>query len=240
MGLKTVLKQSDTLTGLVRDSRKILRISKLVPRSRAIKNYLRSHPIKKLQLGAGPTSLPGWLSTDIAPQSGQVLYLDATKLFPFEDQTFDYVYSEHLIEHLSWPEGFSMLRECRRVLIPGGRIRIATPDLEVIVRLYDRDGDPLKEKYTRWITNRFLDGIDVYKVPFVINNAFRNWGHQFLYDGELIEMALQRSGFVGVKRCLFGKSDDEHLKEIESHGKNITDQDMALFETMVFEGRRPA
>ena len=133
-----------------------------------------------------------------------------------------------------------MLRECRRVLKPGGTIRIATPNLEVLIGLYSYNGDPLNERYIKWIMDRYLNGINVYKASFVINNAFRNWGHQFLYDGELIEMAMQEAGFINIQRCSPGESDDENLRGIESHGKNVADDDMAAFETMVFEGKCPA
>lgn len=49
-----------------------------------------------------------------------------TERFPFNDQMFDVVFSKSLIEHLFNPENF--MRECYRVLKPGGRIIIMTPD----------------------------------------------------------------------------------------------------------------
>ena len=114
MHMRNVLKRSEAIVGLVRDSRKILRM--LAPQNRSAKIYLASDQVKKLQLGAGVTLLEGWLSTDINPRSDRSMYLDATKRFPFDSNTFDYIYSEHMIEHLSWHQGLHMLRECRRVL----------------------------------------------------------------------------------------------------------------------------
>ena len=243
MDVRQVVKRSDTIVGLVHDFRKLLsafgHIANLNRERRVKKRYLASNKIKKLQLGSGPTSFDGWLCTDIAPTSDRVVYLDATKPFPFDNGTFDYVFTEHLIEHISWHEGLLMLQECRRVLKPGGTIRIGTPDLEVLIGLCSRNGDPLNERYIKWITNRYLDGINVYKAGFVINNAFRNWGHQFLYDGELMEMAMQVAGFTNIRRCLPSESDDMNLRGIDSHGKNVDDEDMAAFETMVFEGKCP-
>jgi predicted SAM-dependent methyltransferase len=57
---------------------------------------------------------------------------------------FDYVFSEHMIEHVSYAEGLLMLRECLRVLKPGGRIRIATPSLEVLLDLYKPSKTPIQ------------------------------------------------------------------------------------------------
>lgn len=239
MNVRQLLERSATLRGLGRDIRRILNIPTRLRRNGVIKDYLASTETSKLQLGAGPTSLDGWLSTDIAPASDQVMYLDATNPFPFENDVFDYIYSEHMIEHISWHQGAFMLRECLRVLKPGGTIRIATPDLAVLIGLYGQDKTEMGEAYIRWITDRFLSGIGVYKATFVINNAFRNWGHQFLYDADLMAMALQEAGFTDIKQCPTGESDHAQLSGIESHGKNVADTEMAVFETMVFEATRP-
>ena len=237
MNVRQALKHSDTYLGLVRDVRKMSRAVWLRRRRRRIKSYLASTEITKLQIGSGPTDVDGWLSTDVDPQSDHIVYLDATKRFPFDDNTFDYVFSEHMIEHISWPEGLLMLNECRRVMKPGGTIRIATPDLEVIIGLYRRDGDPQNEKYIKWITDNFIY-IHVYKPSFVINNAFRRWGHQFLYDGELMEIAMQCAGFQHIQRYLPGESNDENLRGIEFHGKHMNNEEMVVFETMVYEGNK--
>lgn len=46
--------------------------------------------------------------------------------FPFDDNSFDVVFSKSVIEHLHKPDNF--LKEIRRVLKPGGRVIIMTPD----------------------------------------------------------------------------------------------------------------
>jgi len=179
------------------------------------------------------------LCSDIDPQLESAVYLDARERFPFGAGTFDYIYSEHMIEHITWQEGRFMLRECGRILKPGGTIRLTTPDLEVLAGLFRKDGTPVREQYIRWVTDTFLDGVNAYEPAFVINNAFRRWGHQFLYDGDVLALALQEAGFVNVRRCTPGESKDLNLRGVESHGKGWT-ADLATFETMVFEGDRPA
>jgi predicted SAM-dependent methyltransferase len=239
LGSKSWLSRSDAIVGLARDLRRLRKMLHEIPkRSRVTKSYLAAHRIRKLEIGAGFSSLDGWLCGDIAPKSDSIIYLDATKRFPFDDGTFDYIYSEHMIEHIAWRDGLQMLRECRRVLKPGGTIRIATPDLDVLLALHGHSHDPRQAHYIKWITDVFLPDVKVYKASFVINNAFRNYEHQFLYDGDVMELALRHCGFVNIKRCPFGQSDDASLRGIESHGKNIADDDIAAFETMVFEAQR--
>jgi hypothetical protein len=109
----------------------------------------------------------------------------------------------------------------------------------VLLDLYAGPDGPVADRYMHWITDRFLDGVSVYKPQFVINNAFTNWGHQFIYDAEVLRMALEQSGFTNVRRVASGESADPHLRGLESHGKVIQDEAMADFETMVFEATRP-
>src|SRR5262245_40661413 len=61
-------------------------------------DYLRRHPVRKLQIGAGTNPMPGWLNTDAYPGNFRVLPLDTRRRFPFADGAFDYVFSEHHIE----------------------------------------------------------------------------------------------------------------------------------------------
>ena len=237
MSIRQVLNNSDAILGLHNDLRKIKNYLKR--NHSAVQQYLQSHSVRKLQIGSGSNHIPGWLATDIKPRSGVVAYLDAAKPFPMAEGTFDYVSSEHMIEHISWQEGLLMLRECLRVLKPGGVLRIATPDLAVLVGLYQEDRDALADQYIEWITDHFLPDIGVYKAPFVINNAFRNWGHQFLFDGEVLEMAMSEVGLVNIVRCVPGESAHVDLRGIEAHGVAVGNEEMNAFETMVFEGTRP-
>lgn len=116
-----------------------------------------------------------------------------------------------MIEHIGRREGQFMLHECCRVMKPDGTIRIATPDLEVIAGLYaggTREGD--RDYYIRWVTDKLGRKSAGYRPGFVINQAFYNWGHQFLYDRELLAAALTDAGFRDIRRCAMGASEDEH------------------------------
>src|SRR5688500_2440993 len=93
---------------------------------RLIETYFRTHGVKRLHLGCGGNILDGWLNCDLRPRSNEIVQLDATEAFPFPDEQFTYVFSEHMIEHVPFGDGAAMLAESYRVLRRGGKIRIST------------------------------------------------------------------------------------------------------------------
>lgn len=216
------------------------RINGYLFRSSLIKSYIDSHDVRRLHVGAARNILKGWLNTDLKPRAKEVVLLDVDEPFPLESHSFDYVFSEHLIEHLSYDTGRFMLRECFRIMRPGGRIRIATPHTERLVGLLSPVRDQLQLRYIDWISDKFFsEYTKPNRASIVVNNAFRSWGHQFLYDQETLRDALEEAGFVDVVSFVPGESNDENLRGIEHHGFTVGNEEMNQFETMVFEGRRP-
>jgi SAM-dependent methyltransferase len=65
-----------------------------------------------------------------------VIECDLRGTFPFPDDYFDGVYHSHVLEHFTLSDGRRFIGECRRVLKPGGVLRVAVPDLAGICRLY--------------------------------------------------------------------------------------------------------
>jgi len=208
-------------------------------RSRLIGEYLATSPKPGLHIGAAKNAMPGWLDTDLRPRRRDVLYLDVTEPFPFGDATFDYVFSEHLIEHIGYEEGRFMLSECFRVLKSGGTIRIATPDLERLMALVSPEKGEEEKAYIAWITDRFIPGARAPSGAVVVNNAFYGFAHRFLYDRETLAGLLEEVGFRDTSYHVPGESGDEHLRGIEAHGRSVNNEEMNRFETMVIEAIRP-
>jgi predicted SAM-dependent methyltransferase len=91
---------------------------------------------RRLHLGCGDRFHPAWINLDLHPQHPSVRAHDVTAPLPFADLSIDAVYHAHLLEHLPRADALPFLRECLRVLRPGGILRVVVPDLEQIARLY--------------------------------------------------------------------------------------------------------
>jgi SAM-dependent methyltransferase len=208
-------------------------------RVQAIERYLAEHQVRKLQIGCGGNLLAGWLNTDLRPSAPEVSFLDATVRFPFPDETFDYVLSEHQLEHIAYERGQFMLRECFRVLRPGGLVRVATPSLEALAGLVTEQPTETQRHYLAFISDSYLGPGMPAGVAGVVNNAFRNWGHQFIYDRTTLREGLTAAGFTNVIFTVPGRSEHEHFRGVEGHGDFLGDEQTNAFETMVAEARRP-
>jgi predicted SAM-dependent methyltransferase len=190
-----------------------------------------------LHIGAEIFAIPGWFNTDLDPRGEGIYFLDATLLFPFPDASFDYVFSEHMIEHIPFGDGMKMLTECRRILKPGGVIRTATPNLLNILSLMS--GGNGHEAYLDWAVQQFkLPKAPFPKAPGVINHFFRAWGHQFIYDPAMLQRAMEQAGFGEIVQCEVGVSRHEALRGLERHGERWTPW-INQFETMVLEATAP-
>jgi len=235
MRVLKMVRKSKTLVGLKKDLSSMIRLYHILNRKKLIKRYFKKEITKKLHLGSHITLLDGWLCSDILPQNKKSIYLDVAKKFPFEDETFDYIYSEHLIEHLSQADGLFMLKECLRVLKKKSKIRIATPDLEVIVNLYSKRNEKYGVDYIKWSMDNFVENHCGYSPVVVMNTLFHNWFHQFLYDFGFLKETMNKVGFTDIVRLSVGKSNDSVLKGIERHHINVGSYEMIDFETLVVE-----
>ena len=161
--------------------------------------------------------------------------MDATKPFPLPSQSFDFVFCEHFIEHISLDAAAICLREVFRCLKVGGVFRVATPDLQQYVNLFS---DRLKPEQKRFLDqSASIFSWDRVSPCIALNHVVYNWGHRFLYTREELADVVKRAGFANVYQMPVGESNYEAICGIEQHGK-FYGEEMNRFETMVFEARK--
>jgi predicted SAM-dependent methyltransferase len=195
-----------------------------------------SQPVRKLHIGCGDHILRTWLNADFEPEKAGVMHLDARAPFPFKDSEFSYVFSEHMIEHIPYPDGLRMLSECYRILKPNGKIRISTPDLSFLIDLYMEPKTTLQKEYITWSAGKYLKDKQMSIDTLIINNFFRGWGHQFIYDEKVLRLSLQKAGFCDIVRCSLQASEEPLLRNLENEGRMPTDY--LRLETLTMEGTR--
>ncbi|MGH2915334.1 MAG: class I SAM-dependent methyltransferase [Solirubrobacteraceae bacterium] len=130
-----------------------------------------------------------------------VRYLDLTRRFRFADDTFECVYASHVLEHLHPDAAERCLAEARRVLVPGGILRLAVPDLDRVVAEYD-PADP----------DAFLDGIYQGRGRRAKRSA-RHWWH---YNAVSLPALLRRLGFEQIDVCEYREGRMPDVAEIEN------------------------
>ncbi len=203
-----------------------------------IRRYLRRHASPRLQIGAGGDAPGGWLNTDLAPAGWWMPRVDATRPLPFANGTFDLVFSEHMIEHIPLDDSRHMLREIFRVLRPGGRVRIATPDARQLARiLLETEASDVRE-YLDWSADRFGWPADACLPARAVDNLYHGHGHRFLFDEAALRSELLAAGFQQPVRHLPGESRMPELRGLERHAQVIGPA-ANQFETLVLEALRP-
>lgn len=200
---------------MCRGFRRVRRAAGRVDR-RPARRILEGTGAPKLHRGCGGHLLEGGLNTDLHSRSAQVARLDARRRFPFGDGVFALVYGEHLVEQVSLGEGAAMLRECFRVLSPGGRIRAATPDLRFLTALHRKDLSPLQERYLARAAAEMPElpriGDRAPPVGFVSDRFRRARRHRIIYDEPMLRAAPENAGFTGVTECGPNESGEAALR----------------------------
>jgi SAM-dependent methyltransferase len=218
---------------------------------RKLDAYLKAHAVRKLHLGCGGRLLPGWLNSDFHVSRRKLfdvrvslIQIDCTRQLQIADDSFDYVYSEHMHEHLDYASGSALLYEIHRVLKPGGTVRIALPDLDFYLRMFgsDRSYSEYSTAFQDqiWRTDG-LNGAPLDKATF-LNFLFKGSGHKYIYSREGLRSQMQNAGFASARICQPGKSDNLELCDLETNlaGRDASSIDMHLSYTIAVEGTKRA
>lgn len=176
--------------------------------------------LRKLQFGSGGRNLEGWENYDAE--------VDISKPLPFPDNCASRIFAEHVIEHVTHQEAWNFLEECKRVLAPGGVVRIAIPDVERISCF-------VNDEYMQ-VVQRTVGGDGSARAA--IKAAVFEHGHKAAWTKQLLWVFMHTIGFDVIEECP-GRSQHRDLVNVEQHwktvGKKVSDT-----ETSVVEGVKPA
>jgi predicted SAM-dependent methyltransferase len=180
-----------------------------------ISEYIVSQPKRRLHLGAGRMYMRGWLNTDLSGNGLNFAKVDVTKPFPLPDDSIDYIYTEHMVEHLEYKLFVNMLSECKRVMRAEGVIRIVTPSLLFLISLMQESNISINRRYIDWAVEKFTPFAPANLSGFVVNNFVRAWSHKFIYDPETLSTTLRVAGFHDLVECKLGESEHPDLRGLE-------------------------
>jgi predicted SAM-dependent methyltransferase len=144
--------------------------------------------------------IPGFKTLDLRDGPDTDYVGDVADLTRFANATVHELYASNVLEHFPIPKTLEVLKEWRRVLVPGGKLLVSVPDFDVCVKLY------LKLGLTDWV--QYLIWGDQ-KHP--LNFHYANFTYATLAN------LLMKAGFSDSKRVTsFGL-----VKDASEHKDNI-------------------
>jgi predicted SAM-dependent methyltransferase len=176
---------------------------------RLIRRQLLTRPAR-LNLGSGRFRKDGFLNVDSQPEAD--VTLDLRRGLPFDSDCCEIIFSEHCFEHFDYPEPIGhLLRECLRVLQPGGMLLFSVPDTEWPLTDY-RDG-PQASYFKACIESAWHPAQYTTRLEHINYHFRQDSQHRFAYDFETAQKILGAVGFVDVRRRSFDPSlDSEHRR----------------------------
>ena len=174
-----------------------------------------------INLGSGHWKFDAWVNVDIDLASRPDVCADLSLGLPFRDACADFMHSEDFIDQLSLEQAGRFLRDCHRILKPGGVIRILTPDVEQLARMYLHQPDELKGLWRDHVGVPLSYGT----AAEILNVGMRFAGHTFLYDAETFARLAADCGFR-AERVTFQASE---FPELRGHDLRSPDNAISLY-----------
>jgi predicted SAM-dependent methyltransferase len=180
--------------------------------SRRFQKAVAAEPqLVKVNVGAGNVHLDGWINTDVAWRLP--MYLDIAKPWPVPPGSVDRIYADNVIEHFPLPVSRAVLRHCWDALSVGGRVRLATPDVERTARAYLENPQLTAAHLERHRRHGYLaeHPVDMLRVTY----AYHGHHKGYCFDWAALSAELAAAGFVDIFRYEAGQSDDPAFRGLE-------------------------
>ena len=153
--------------------------------------------VRRLNWGCGGHTLPGWINSDQKDEPGIDLTCDIAQGLPLETDSIDYAASVHALPEVPYDRIVPVLAELRRVIKPGGILRLCLPDLIKGVRAYER-GD----RHYFMVPDEDARSIGAKLVTQLIWYGYS----RTVFTKDFIEEMLLRAGFGRVVHCEFRRT----------------------------------
>ncbi len=161
--------------------------------------------IRRLNWGCGAAGEPGWINSDLKDGPGIDLTADIRQGLPLERDSLDYIVSIHALPMISYPDLVPVLQELRRVLKPGGVLRLGLPDLDRSIAAYLRR-DPVFFQVPS-------SEVDSYGGRFIAHLLW--YGYTVtLFTPDFIQELLGKAGYRQVRMCAFQQTGSEYAPGI--------------------------
>lgn len=189
----------------------ILEATGSVIRGRTVQLHRRSVRTKRyLNVGSGSAVPKGFINLDYQFSPRLDVCWDITTGVPLPDRSIEGVFTEHTLEHLPYDKVRFVLQEFRRVLAPGGALRIAVPDAELYISAYERGK---ARRGGTFPTGAPASGLSPSgETPMMaVCRIFSGHGHLSAYDYETMAHLLDGAGFADIRRETFRSGRDPVL-----------------------------
>ncbi len=182
-------------------------------------------PPIKLHLGCGKRFIPGFVHVDDVQFPHVDHVQDIRSLPQFEDQSVDLIYACQVIEYFDREEILPILREWRRVLSPGGVLRLSVPNFEVITKLYAA-GLSLD-----WFLGTLYGKIDAG------GGGYRY--HRTTYDEPSLRHVLEAAGFVEAELWLWQDAEHRGVDDFSQAYFPHMEKERGILFNLNMQARRP-